>query len=448
MRMIGVWGLLILFLAGGLVFAQTGTKQPAASPLEEELQKLREAGIPTTIEELNLPEIPDEENAALVYQKVFDLMDKNKEDIQDKFRDLPSYSDITQWTEEQKKEISLFIKKNKEIYELLEKATSMPKCRFPIKYEDGPEMLLMHLAKLRMCARFLAVKSIMETEKGQMENALDIYISGIKLTQSLSNEPVLISSLVRIAIDSMMLSSLEEILNKGTVDNKSYTKLVQEIMEEKESRIISFGLQGESILSGLWIYNRISKGPIKDTLEHFRLLGFGMGPPEEPGKLIKKYLPFAENDIVFYLQTISSYISLSKEPYWQAKDKLEQLEKNLVTLPREKYLLSFLLLPALSPSYLKEARSDAYSGAAVIAIANRIYRQKHGEFAESLSQLTPDILPTLPLDPFTGKDYIYRKKDKGFIVYSVADNMKDDGGFSQNEKGWQGDYDIVWEDKN
>jgi hypothetical protein len=91
------------------ISSETVIGQTAGSALEEELQKLREAGIPTTIEELNLPDIPDAENAALIYQKVFDLLDKNKEDILDKFRDLPSYSDITKWTEDQKKEMSLFI---------------------------------------------------------------------------------------------------------------------------------------------------------------------------------------------------------------------------------------------------------------------------------------------------------------------------------------------------
>jgi len=98
----------------------------------------------------------------------------------------------------------------------------------------------------------------------------------------------------------------------------------------------------------------------------------------------------------------------------------------------------------ISRAYLQENRDKAYLGAAEIGISNRIYRQNHGEFADSLSQLTPDILPTLPLDPFTGKDYIYRKKGKGFIVYSVGEDEKDDGGV---EEGTSTKPDIVWENK-
>jgi len=362
---------------------------------------------------------------------------------------------------EQKEEMSLFIERNKELYELLEKATSMPKCRFPINYEDGPGMLLPHLAKLRMCARLLAVKSAIEAANGQTEKALHICISGIKLAQSVSNEPVLISSLVRIAIDSMMLSSLEEISNKGTVDNKSYKKLVEEIKKERESPIVSSGLKNE-VVGALWVYNKISKSSIEEILDMFTPRLYMSGPETKPAnpninssngnkielnkeekKLIKEYIPFVENDIVFYLQTISSYIFLAKGPYWQVKDSLRKTDESINTLRMEKYFLSMQLLPALSRAHLQEARIDALLGAAQMGLANRIYRQEHGEFVDSLSQLTPDILPALPLDPFTGKDYIYRKKDKGFVVYSVGEDEKDYGGVE--EKGLKPD--IVWEDK-
>ena len=65
-----------------------------------------------------------------------------------------------------------------------------------------------------------------------------------------------------------------------------------------------------------------------------------------------------------------------------------------------------------------------------------------------LIQLVPGIIPELPRDPFTGKDYVYRRKDTGFVVYSLGENLKDDGGTSHKEMGWKGDYDIVWRCEN
>ena len=45
----------VIAFLGTLVFALFLSTMLLASPLDEELQKLKQAGIPTTIEELNLP---------------------------------------------------------------------------------------------------------------------------------------------------------------------------------------------------------------------------------------------------------------------------------------------------------------------------------------------------------------------------------------------------------
>ena len=47
---------------------------------------------------------------------------------------------------------------------------------------------------------------------------------------------------------------------------------------------------------------------------------------------------------------------------------------------------------------------------------------------DSLSNLVPDFLESIPIDPFDGKELRYRKLDKGFVVYSVGENLSDDGG--------------------
>jgi hypothetical protein len=42
-----------------------------------------------------------------------------------------------------------------------------------------------------------------------------------------------------------------------------------------------------------------------------------------------------------------------------------------------------------------------------IVIALEVYRREQGEYPASLSQLVPEILPQLPIDPFTGDDFEY-----------------------------------------
>ena len=50
---------------------------------------------------------------------------------------------------------------------------------------------------------------------------------------------------------------------------------------------------------------------------------------------------------------------------------------------------------------------------------------------ESLGELVPAYLEAVPMDPFDGKEIKYKKLDKGYIVYSVGEDMIDDGGVDE-----------------
>jgi hypothetical protein len=42
--------------------------------------------------------------------------------------------------------------------------------------------------------------------------------------------------------------------------------------------------------------------------------------------------------------------------------------------------------------------------------------------------LVPKFLPAIPTDPFDGHSLRYKKLAKGYVVYSVGEDGKDDGG--------------------
>jgi len=48
----------------------------------------------------------------------------------------------------------------------------------------------------------------------------------------------------------------------------------------------------------------------------------------------------------------------------------------------------------------------------------------------------------LPQDPFSGKDFVYKRQGKGFLLYSIGENLKDDGGLAAPEEA---PADIVWQ---
>lgn len=72
-----------------------------------------------------------------------------------------------------------------------------------------------------------------------------------------------------------------------------------------------------------------------------------------------------------------------------------------------------------------------------------LHRAEHGKFPRSLDELTADDLSDVRVDPFSGKNFVYKQKQRGksFTIYSAAHNLQDDGG---RHSGWLKDGDFVF----
>jgi hypothetical protein len=61
------------------------------------------------------------------------------------------------------------------------------------------------------------------------------------------------------------------------------------------------------------------------------------------------------------------------------------------------------------------------------AVAAERYRRLHGNWPQSLEQLTPDLLAEVPTDPFTGDPLLYHHLPDGIVIYSVGLDGEDNG---------------------
>jgi hypothetical protein len=61
-------------------------------------------------------------------------------------------------------------------------------------------------------------------------------------------------------------------------------------------------------------------------------------------------------------------------------------------------------------------------------LALREFKHNRGQYPGSLTELVPDYLESVPLDPFSGQPLIYRLTDDAFVLYSVGKDGTDNGG--------------------
>jgi hypothetical protein len=67
------------------------------------------------------------------------------------------------------------------------------------------------------------------------------------------------------------------------------------------------------------------------------------------------------------------------------------------------------------------------------------YKQAHGTWPSTLDDLDRKDL----IDPFTQQSLVYRPEGEGFVVYSVDEDRKDNGGIPEPVER-RGGRDIVW----
>jgi hypothetical protein len=77
----------------------------------------------------------------------------------------------------------------------------------------------------------------------------------------------------------------------------------------------------------------------------------------------------------------------------------------------------------------KEAGSLAHLRLSQTALALERFRAAHdNRYPDALGELSPQLLPAVPVDPFDGQPLRYRKQDTGYLLYSIGPDLKDDGG--------------------
>lgn len=444
--MIGLYSLFLVIVAFGIVYS--GELNTGWLALDAELQKLKQAGIPTTIEELIPYKLPDEENAAVIYREIFKMKNSLYEKHREEWDWIPRVGtkgwDWDKVPDEMKKRVTDLLLNNDEfisLFKLLEKATSM-KCQFISRedYKNG-ETLLLDLSGLRWCAQLLASKAKIEAENREAEKALHTCLIGLKLAKSF-NDPFGASQLVRIAINGIIAYEIEKVLQKGEGNVNLYQSLIREIESERGNNLTAYGLRGEMVIDMSYFSDQKKYIEIVISKESFEKL------PETEKEGIRKIYNAPEEfwyeQYLTYLQTMYEVISLANKPYWEVREPLKKLADKIQKLPKEEALMTQWLIPVPSPLFLRKANLDATLGNAELALALKIYKEKNGSYPDRLTQIVPEILKELPKDPFTGEDHVYHRAGYGFIIYSLGDNAKDDGGISAVEKRWQGDFDIVW----
>jgi hypothetical protein len=96
-------------------------------------------------------------------------------------------------------------------------------------------------------------------------------------------------------------------------------------------------------------------------------------------------------------------------------------------------ILVSLFMPALSALAQAEARTKTDHDLLRVGVALAHFKAENGQYPESLAELVPKYIKTLPVDAFAGAPFVYRRRENGYLLYSPGPNLRDEEGRSYDE---------------
>jgi hypothetical protein len=324
-----------------------------------------------------------------------------------------------EWNDAEKAKVTRFLDANQDLIREIRLMADRGGPVYPLNFSKGLEMELLHLAKMRSCARVIHASAVMNATSGDYNEAVGDIIAGMKLGAALAQEPVLVSQLVRIAIYHIMRFAVQNSFD-GSDLSPELTRRLFAHLEQADHR----GEFAESYGGELYLFRRVFSA-IRAGDRRGLPGDFDLGPPQEA-------------DEKAYVEIMQRFISAARLPYYEAARDLDQIDTDIQNLPQAlAYTRAFL--PALSRSCAAQARHEAFIDLIQIGILVEQYKVREGYYPDTLDDIASGLGGSLPVDPFSGEKYRYRPLGSVFVLYSISHNRLDDGGTHDYMKG-----DIVW----
>jgi len=393
------------------------------SKLRARIEAIQAAGYPVTLAELNewytIPE--GAENAADTLIEAFlCYYEWNRTELESLpvagREELPARTEPL--AEETKGLVAQYLADNQQALELLHKAASMEHSRYPVDFSVGLGYRMYHFSDLRKGAILLKLEAVLHAENNKSQLAARSVTSIFGIARSLAKEPTVISRLYLTVCRGLAVSSLERIINRTEFTDEQLLELGKAFADAEYISALPRAFIGEQC-RGIYVF----KNP---TIFSSDLVGRKMLLPA-PILELYKALGLADRDAIIYIDLMNDYMNTTGLPLHQRQEAADVIQTKLNRTSK-----THILLHMFRPDYFWVTRSYlrniAQLRTARVGLAVQRYRLATGNLPDTLADLVPTYLDAVPEDPFDGRSLRYEELETGFVVYSVGEDRRDDGG--------------------
>ncbi len=252
----------------------------------------------------------------------------------------------------------------------------------------------------RKVARLLAADAALCAEDGNLDAALDSCRAILGTARSIGDEPTLISALVRIAIDSLAMSSIQRVLGQGEPSDAALAQLEALILDEHEQPILLTAVNGERAMVDELI-RRVEDGKVPLSA----LVSGGTAI-----RMISNLTGRFNAQRALALEWMNDAVAIARRPTFEQPALAMKWNQKIIDFKQRRLMrfaaiLPLELMPAISAASSAFQRSQAELGATAILIAAERQRRRTGKWPVSIQEIDREVLTQAPVDPYTGQPY-------------------------------------------
>ena len=445
----GTRQLLAVFAALAVVVA-LATYVPvriARARWERYVENLRAAGEPVSLADMEAlrPVVPQDENGALVIERLADRLSAvAAEEHRDvlffvpKTKHLSSVTTVDFVSGIPRSAVAptrAFAEHHRALLDELSVLGRMSRGRLSISYDPGVgnpfDLHWPHLRAWGTAAQFLGAAAAKLVEGDLDATALRVrQVFGISAT--LDSEFAFIHRLYQVKVNAIGIALVKGTLQAG-VPSEHALRLLNESIE---SRVASPSLRRALQLERAFVLE------VGDAIAAGRL-SFGQAilepevrePSEMPIRANQRMVVELYRPLLDTCDDLPSLLS--------AASKMELELTGVYSRDRKR---AYVLLANFVPSWSQAVRSVMMCRAELcclqVAVAAERFRLDTGRLPMLIDELVPTYLNMIPSDPFDGNPMRYAETGQGVVIYSVGENLADDGGVLRQSKDTQISADV------
>jgi hypothetical protein len=283
--------------------------------------------------------------------------------------------------------------------------------------------LLPYLSDWRKLSELAAVRENVLLHKGQDNEAFDQIISHVQLGQQMQNgHGPWIDYLVGTAVRGMGLIQMQRWAGKTHLTADQLKDYIRQLQFDPDD-------EGTALANTMRAEYQCTIGTM-DAMRKGKMINTDTGKPYAHPTRLLPVLNFSKTKAMFAGE-FNALVKAAPHHFNEAKlSEPFSHRPGPVALVLSGNLLGQLwfemLMPGTGAALVKKSQSDTQLQATRVILALRVYQLTHGNLPSDLNVLVPEFLDVVPADDFDGQPLRYAPDRK--IVYSVGQNLKDDGG--------------------